>query len=70
MRADIVGGRCYIRGAMNYHRRTTRPDGTFYRENRKIRRSGGRRQQRTPIVPILIAGFAVVAAVAFWMFKH
>ena len=55
---------------MNYHRRTTRPDGTFYRENRKIRRSGGRRQQRTLIVPILIAGFAVVAAVAFWMFKH
>jgi hypothetical protein len=53
---------------MNYHRRTTRPDGTFYRENRKTRRSG--RKQSSPIVRVLIAGVAVVAALAFWMFRH
>jgi hypothetical protein len=57
--------------AMNYHRRTTRPDATFYRDQRKVPRSGrgGRGGQGVSPIAIVIA-LAVLATAAFFMLRH
>jgi hypothetical protein len=53
---------------MNYNRRSTRPDGLFYREQRKIR--GSARARAMAVGPVGIAAAVVVlAALAFWLFR-
>jgi len=56
---------------MNYHRRTTRPDATFYRDQRKVTRSGrgGRGGQGVSPVAIVIA-LAILAGAAFLLLRH
>jgi hypothetical protein len=54
---------------MNYHRRTTRPDASYYRETRKITRSG--RGRGGGISPLAIALLIVaVAVIAFFLLRH
>jgi len=53
---------------MNYHRRTTRPDAAFYRDSRKISRSGRGGGGKGGVSPLAIAiGVAVVAAVVYFL---
>jgi len=55
---------------MNYNRRSTRPDGLFYREQRKIRGSIRGRGGQT-IKPVAILIFALlVAVVAYFLFRR
>jgi hypothetical protein len=54
---------------MNYNRRSTRPDAGYYRETRKVKRSGGgggRRGGGKGISPIAMLGIVVVMAVLVW----
>jgi hypothetical protein len=58
---------------MNYHRRTTRPDGLYYRETRKRVGSshGGRRRHRGgfhPLFLLMLVALLVVAGV--WLFRR
>ena len=54
---------------MNYHRRTTRPDASYYRETRKTARlSRGRRGGGLPVAVFLL--IVALAVVAFFLFRH
>jgi hypothetical protein len=55
---------------MNYNRRSTRPDGLFYREQRKIRGSARGRggQSIKPIVVFIIA--LLLAVLAYYLFRR
>ena len=50
---------------MNYNRRSTRPDGLFYRETRKMRPTAGRRRR---IHPIALAIFVLALATFIWWY--
>jgi hypothetical protein len=52
---------------MNYNRRSTRPDGHFYRDSRKIR-GAARTRGGGPRPVVLLIGLAVVAAVVYFVF--
>lgn len=63
----LSSGLIYLR-AMNYNRRSTRPDGLFYREQRKIR--GSARARAMAVGPVGIAAAVIVLALlAFWLFR-
>jgi hypothetical protein len=53
---------------MNYNRRSKRPDAGYYRETRKVKRSGGggRRGGGRGIPPIAMLGVVIVMAVLVW----
>ena len=55
---------------MNYNRRSTRPDASYYRDTRKIRRGsgGGGKSSMKPVAIILV--LAVVAALVFWVLHN
>jgi hypothetical protein len=54
---------------MNYHRRTTRPDAMYYRDQRKGPRAGraGHGQGMTPMMIIILVG---LLAAAFFLLRH
>lgn len=52
---------------MNYNRRSTRPDSLFYREQRKLRRSGRAIRSIKPLAMIIAA--AAVVALLWYIFK-
>ena len=56
---------------MNYTRRTTRPDGTHYRETRKhIGASRGRRAKGGGLMgTALLVAVVLVSAMVFWLFR-
>jgi hypothetical protein len=54
---------------MNYNRRSTRPDGLFYREQRKIRGSMRNRAGQA-VKPVGILVVAVILAVAAYFLFH
>jgi hypothetical protein len=59
---------------MNYNRRSTRPDAGYYRETRKVKRSGGGGGRRggKGIPPIAMLGIVIAMAVLVWFIflKH
>lgn len=63
--SDILGD------AMNYHRRTTRPDAMYYRDHRKVPRGGRSGRGGLGISPVaVVIALAVLAAAAFAMLRH
>jgi hypothetical protein len=56
---------------MNYHRRTTRPDAGFYRDQRKVPRVGGHTGRGQGVSPVaIVIALAVLAVAAFAMLRH
>ena len=56
---------------MNYHRRTTRPDAMYYRDQRKGPRGGrdsSNGQGVSPMMIIILVG--LLAAAAFFLLRH
>jgi hypothetical protein len=55
---------------MNYHRRTTRPDAMYYRDQRKVPRGGrtSHGQGVSPMMIVILVG--LLATAAFFLLRH
>jgi hypothetical protein len=56
---------------MNYHRRTTRPDAMYYRDQRKGTRGGRDSSNGQGVSPMrVVIGLMVLAVAAFFLLRH